>query len=252
MISQKKTFDSNFEVFLADTLESQEIHYNVRYKVYCEEMGFEDKELFPNQMEFDEYDSKSVHFLVRHKWSGQWIGAMRLILSDDGNPFPMEQWCELNEELTSSRYRHSVELSRLCVLKETRRFSAKNLISNATGSRDEINNEEKSNIRLLNQHKNLGLTNMWGLLRAASKYCAAKKIDDLFLFVTSALAFSIRKQGFVLDQLGEPAEHKGKRVPFLWKNSNLLVSSMWETDFIEDLHIFSEEISKRDLIRFAG
>jgi len=251
LISKKKTFDSNFEVFLADTLESQEIHYNVRYKVYCEEMGFEDKELFPNQMECDEYDNNSVHFLVRHKWTGHWIGAMRLILSDNGSPFPMEQWCELEEDLTPSRYAHSIELSRLCVLKETRRFSAKNLISNAT-ERDEINSDDKSNIRLLNQHKNLGLTIMWGLLRAASKYCAEKKIDDLFLFVTSALAFSIRKQGFVLEQLGEPAEHKGKRVPFLWKNSNLLVNSMWENDFIEDLHIFSKEISKRELVRVAG
>ncbi len=251
MISQKKTFDSNFEVFLADTLESQEIHFNVRYKVYCEEMGFEDKELFPNQMEFDEYDNNSVHFLVRHKWTGHWIGAMRLILSDGGSAFPMEQWCVLDEELTPSRYAQSIELSRLCVLKETRRFSAKNLISNAT-EREEINNDEKSNIRLLNQHKNLGLTIMWGLLRAASKYCAENKIDYLFLFVTSALAFSIRKQGFVLEQLGEPTEHKGKRVPFLWKNSNLLVNAIWETDFKEDLHIFSKETSKRELVRIAG
>jgi len=251
VISDKQSFDRSFEVFLADTLESQEIHYNIRYKVYCEEMGFEDKELFPNQMEFDEYDNKSVHFLVRHKWTGHWIGAMRLILSEDGSPFPMEQWCKFEEKLTPSRYAHSIELSRLCVLKETRRYSAKNLISNLT-ERDEINNYEKSNILLLNQHKNLGLTIMWGLLRAASIYCAEKKIDDLFLFVTSALAFSIRKQGFVLEQLGESTEHKGKRVPFLWKNSNLLVSTMWETDFKKDLYIYSKEVSKRDLVKIAG
>ncbi len=36
-------FDDHFEVFLADTRESKEIHYSIRYQVYCEEMGFENK-----------------------------------------------------------------------------------------------------------------------------------------------------------------------------------------------------------------
>ena len=71
LIQQKVSFDSNFEVFLADTLEGKQIHYNLRYQVYCDEMGFEDKDSFPDKMESDEWDDNSVHFIVRHRASGQ-------------------------------------------------------------------------------------------------------------------------------------------------------------------------------------
>ncbi|MBS3963093.1 MAG: GNAT family N-acetyltransferase, partial [Methylomonas sp.] len=72
---EKRFFDSNFEVVLADTFESKLINYNIRYQVYCDEMGFEDKDVFPDEIEFDEWDKNSVHFLVRHKSSENWLGG---------------------------------------------------------------------------------------------------------------------------------------------------------------------------------
>ncbi|MGZ8186120.1 MAG: GNAT family N-acyltransferase, partial [Methylobacter sp.] len=80
-------FDDHFEFFLADTDESKEIHYSIRYQVYCEEMGFENKDDFPLEQEFDEYDNHSTHFIVRHKPTGHWVGAMRLIFKN-GQPLP--------------------------------------------------------------------------------------------------------------------------------------------------------------------
>ena len=60
-------FDQHYEVLLADTPESKAIHYSIRYKVYCEEMGFENKDNFHQKQEVDNYDQHSVHFIVRTK-----------------------------------------------------------------------------------------------------------------------------------------------------------------------------------------
>jgi N-acyl amino acid synthase of PEP-CTERM/exosortase system len=113
-------FDKNFEVFLADTPESKAIHYSIRYQVYCEEMGFENKDNFPLEQEFDEYDSQSTHFIVRTRLTGHWVGAIRMVFNTD-HFLPIEKHCVLNETINKSDSSQSVELSRLCLVKEIRR-----------------------------------------------------------------------------------------------------------------------------------
>ena len=87
-------FDNYFDVYLANTPEGKEEHYNLRYKVYCEEMGFEEKnDLMPGQ-EQDVWDEHSVHFLIRHRETGQWVGAMRMVFQQDGT-LPLKESCSI-------------------------------------------------------------------------------------------------------------------------------------------------------------
>ena len=72
--------NSIYEVILADTEESKEIHFKLRYKVFCLEKGYEDAKKFPDEMEKDKYDGHAIHFIVRHKLSRQWVGAFRIIM----------------------------------------------------------------------------------------------------------------------------------------------------------------------------
>jgi len=143
-------FDKHFEVFLADTPESKKINYSIRYQVYCEEMGYENKDDFPMEMEFDEYDRFSEHFIVRHKETGDWVAAMRLVISGEMG-LPMEQHCILHEEIDNNHFRKAVELSRLCILGKVRKSSGKGALN-------------KSN-RGVNQ------SILWGLFNATSEYC---------------------------------------------------------------------------------
>ena len=64
----------------------------LRYKVYCEERGFEPG---ADGLEQDEYDSNSRHVLVRSRQTGQVYGTVRLVLHDEQRPsgFPMERVC---------------------------------------------------------------------------------------------------------------------------------------------------------------
>lgn len=65
----------------------------LRYRVYCEERGFE-----PGQdgLEQDEFDASARHVLVRARATGQVFGTVRLILPDEQSArgFPMERVCQ--------------------------------------------------------------------------------------------------------------------------------------------------------------
>ena len=54
----------------ANTKEKKELVFKVRYRVYCEEFKYEAVDNFPNQMEFDDYDSFSRHCLITHRETG--------------------------------------------------------------------------------------------------------------------------------------------------------------------------------------
>lgn len=232
------SFDSNFEVFLADTPESKALHYNIRYQVYCDEMGFEDKKNFTAEQEYDEWDKNhSVHFLVRDKRHGHWVGALRLVLPDE-HSLPFEKHCKLNEKLSGDQYLQSVELSRLCVLKEVRRFSAKKFAP--YGILTEKNVPESSNVTVLHNYKNLGLILTWGLIRAVALYCKQKNKQDLYLLVAPALVYAIRKVGFSAEQIGEPCKHKGKRIPLKCNIENIMANSMWKKDYKNGFSLYSD------------
>lgn len=237
MIENDHSFDGNFEVFLADTPESKALHYNVRYQVYCDEMGFEDKEKFPDQLEFDQWDNHSVHFLVRDKRLGHWVGALRLVLPDRYS-FPLEHHCTLEKKISHSQYLQSVEMSRLCVLKEVRRFSARRYAPYGVVEQ-ESSVIESSKVRALHNYKNLGLTVMWGLLRAAASYCTRSNFHDLYLLVAPALVYAIQKEGFSVKQVGNPCEHRGQRVPLQWKIDNVVANPLWEKDYKREYGLYS-------------
>ena len=49
----------------------------LRYKVYCEERGFEKPEDHPDGLERDEYDEYSVHFAAIEKGTQEVVGTIR-------------------------------------------------------------------------------------------------------------------------------------------------------------------------------
>ena len=223
-------FDNHFEVFLADTQESRNIHYSIRYNVYCEEMGFENKDDFPMEMEYDEHDEYSTHFIVRHRHTGQWVGAMRLIYRKS-RPLPVEQYCTLHEPIHSSAHQHSVELSRLCVIKEIRRRYSGN-------EGPEI--QESDKIRLLHNDQRTNRQIIWGLLNAATEYCYSNKIPNWYFLTTNSLAKVLRKGGFDMSRIGEPCNHKGERYPFKKDVVDTYLNESWRDNFKVGYRKFSK------------
>jgi N-acyl amino acid synthase of PEP-CTERM/exosortase system len=236
-------FDNHFEVFLADTLESKKINYSIRYKIYCEEMGYENKDNFLKELEFDDHDQHSAHFIVRQKSTGEWVGAMRLIFQNDMS-LPIEQYCALHEQISKSHKKQSAELSRLCVVKEVRRGIVD--IDPPNGIEDDNKAiQETGTVKVFKNHQKINRSIIWGLLNAATEYCYSNNIGNWYFMTTTAFAKVLRKGGFNMLNIGDPCNHNGERHPFKKDVKYTYHNEIWRINFKNGYRIFSELEAKR-------
>lgn len=230
----------NFDIFLADTPESKDLHFKTRYEVYCDEMGFENKEDFPLELECDENDleGKSVHFVAVNN-EGRGIGAMRLIFKNNSSLLPVEKNCTLHEEIKVDELFGAVEISRLCLTKSIRRSI--NDIDPPHGISEEENQLKESDkmLQILN-HKRLSRMVLWGLLHAAVEYGRANNIKNSYFMTSIALAKVLRREGMNLIDIGEPCEHKGKRFPFKVNTADAYQSDIWKQEHSKGYRLFSD------------
>jgi len=189
-------FDTEFEVFLADTEKSKDIHYQLRYRVYCQETGFEDPDMFKSGRELDEYDDNAVHFIVRAKATGEWVAALRLIINNNLQVLPVNslmphgsfQRRVIEKQLAKSRSDRVLEISRLCVVDSFRKGGAR-------GSKREPEI-------------------MLGLLRTVYAFALENKIDCGFFTVTKSLARILRSLNMRFLDAGPECNYHGVRAPY--------------------------------------
>lgn len=208
-------FNDYFEIYLADTLESQELHFNIRYKVYCEELGYEDKALFPEQQEIDKWDKHSVHFLLRYKVTGQWVGAVRLVFRDDMT-LPMEEVCVVEEINCADGLQNPnlVEVSRLCLLSAIRKRQGEQRSSAYPDVLSHNSEVQNQTISPFYSSRKIKQNILFSLLHAAAQYSIDNQINDWYWLGTEALARILRKSGLVIDKMGDACEHRGTRFPY--------------------------------------
>ena len=115
-------FNKYFEMVPATTNALKNEVYKLRYQVYCIETKFENPEHYLDGLEFDEFDQQSVHYLIRHRSSGDYAATTRLVLPDANNPeklFPAEIYCKIDNisVVGAIDRKHLAEISRFCVSK---------------------------------------------------------------------------------------------------------------------------------------
>ena len=178
-MSQLEFSDSHFDVLLADTSESKRIHYKLRYQVYCDEKKFEDKKQFQDGIERDEWDNDATHFLVRHKFTGQYLGTLRLARSLQYK-LPFEKHSSPYRRLNNKQYYSSVEISRLCVIKEARKFIPRSKTTECL---------QYAEIKSCNIHDYRPLNHelMWRMIRAAALYSYDIGLKEWYILVSPAL-----------------------------------------------------------------
>jgi N-acyl amino acid synthase of PEP-CTERM/exosortase system len=114
-----------FETRAAFTPEMTELAHSVRYRVYCLERKFEDKDQHAGGLETDRFDSHSIHGLLFHRPTGDAMGTVRLILPRKDTPdcLPIagllrENGYNLADHVEIDK---AVEVSRFAISKQLRR-----------------------------------------------------------------------------------------------------------------------------------
>lgn len=123
-------FSREFSVLPAETEPQREAVFNVRFRVYCEEMGCDLNTR--NGMETDDFDRHSHYALIRQNTTQRDVGCIRLVLPGErGARLPFEKhglrfidrklldWHKLDPTTCC-------EISRLAVLSEFRRATPPN------------------------------------------------------------------------------------------------------------------------------
>lgn len=125
----KEKFQEYFNIAIATKPEQKDDVFSIRYRVYCQEFGWEDKSAFPDEKEHDEFDEQSLHCLITHKPTGIPAACVRLVLTDIAHSselLPFEKYCQESLDQTFMKQPNLsrntfCEVSRLAISREFRK-----------------------------------------------------------------------------------------------------------------------------------
>lgn len=182
-------FDERYTAVLADTDEAKAVHYNLRYQVYCMEKAYETPDTFEAEMEVDQYDQHSVHFLIQEKITGRWLATMRLVIAE-ADRLPMRKIAAIDCDPTNNRGKIA-ELSRLSIIDHFRHDRER-----AT--------EYRASIPEI----------LLGLIRAATRYSTDQGINQWMFLCKRSMMRILNECGMAIHNIGPRCEHRGIRYPY--------------------------------------
>ncbi len=209
--------------------------YRLRYKVYCEEWGFENPEDHPGGLETDEYDPYSVHLGAFSQENGQLIGTIRLIMNSE-HGFPIEKYCSFSSDISLPDRNKVAEISRLAVSKEFRKRAVDRLLYN-DGQEAQVPREE---YREIEEKRKQEFHIIMGLY--ICMYMESKKIGltHWYAVMAKGLRILLKRMNIQFSPIGPEVEYHGLRVPYLGVIDDIITNvSSSRGEFMEE---YREEI----------
>jgi len=183
--------------------------YQLRYKVYCDEWGFENPDDHPGGVEIDEYDEFSSHFAVMPSGSNEIIGTTRLIFNSSKG-FPLESHVVLYEGIFDGVNRNGIgEVSRLAVCKEYRRRYIDKVMFEF---KEYDQGYEK---RVAAERRKVDQEIVFHLYRCICRECLDKKLTHLIAVMADGLHLLLKRMGIDFTQIGAPVDYHGPRTPYI-------------------------------------
>jgi N-acyl amino acid synthase of PEP-CTERM/exosortase system len=215
-------FSNHFSLSFAHNIALKQEVFKIRYKVYCEELKYEPNDKFPDGMETDAYDVRSLHFLLLHKPSQTYIGCVRAVLANadfKNECFPFEKICSsLSIDFQTKERENFGEVSRLAVIDKFRkRINDARTPSGVSYIESNYPNQEEEERR---KYQNMPLIPI-SLYLACTTIGESYNLDS-FNLMEPRLARHLRRYGFPSHQIGDFVEFHGKRGPFLIHTEEIL------------------------------
>ncbi|WP_201349447.1 PEP-CTERM/exosortase system-associated acyltransferase [Neptunomonas japonica] len=205
-------FQEYFTVNLAFNNELKKESFRTRFNVYCREFNYEPAEHFPNEEETDEFDSISLHCLIKHKASGKTAGCVRLVPTNVNDPqslLPFEKHCgesldsEFIDRLNLDR-NEICEISRLAVDGAFRRRANETTDRYGNAQQFQFTDEERRYFPLIAVSAFLASTSLTALSGRTS----------VFAMMEPFLPRLLKRSGIVFKKAGEDIDYHGIRAPY--------------------------------------
>jgi len=198
-------------------VELMEKVYRIRYQVYCLESGFLNPSDYPDEMESDEYDPYSIHFIAIHGQNP--IGTVRLIKKSDLS-FPLEDHCNIKATNCAIVRSKLVEISRLAISKTFRKrtedglYGIESYLTVAEGGILPLSpTPEEAAKHSRRRRPEIVL----GLYRQMFQESKRLGINFWYAAMEKKLERLLKKFQFAFDQIGEPVDYYGPVIPYLGK-----------------------------------
>ena len=206
-------FRKYFSIDLATSPSQLRKVHSVRYNVYCRELRLEPAQNFPDKLEKDQFDYRSLHGLITHKRSGKPAGCVRLVktFSDmHEEPLPLEKYCfdalHLGSaEILGGNRLDVCEISRLAVDSDFRRRLGE--------GRSQLGGWNSLNICEV-ERRTFSLIAEAGFL-AAIAMAKLRCRQYMFAMMEPALPKILRRSGIFFEPAGEQLDYHGLRAPYL-------------------------------------
>ncbi|OUS12970.1 PEP-CTERM/exosortase system-associated acyltransferase [Gammaproteobacteria bacterium 53_120_T64] len=237
--SLAEKFLQYFQVELATSVEDKQAAFEVRYRVYCDEFRYEPAGRFPDKAEFDEYDERSLHCLIRHRSSGVAAGCVRLVPAAENveGLLPFEKYCTESidrafvQNLKAERSAMA-EVSRLAVDGAFRRRSGESATRfGKVGTLDCSEAEQRT----------FSLIAIAALLACAALANLSGR-RDVFAMMEPFLPRLVKSSGILWQQAGKTIEYHGERALYYIKTQSVIDQMVPE---LKELYgVIYQELSK--------
>lgn len=208
-----------FQILYADTEALRNRAYALRYQVYCQELGWESPDGFPDGHEKDRFDDASLHCILVHRPSGLDAGTVRLVYTLADSPEPcLPLTAHYDSRLYNSEFSPLNvpkgtygEISRLALIERFRRRPGEH--NTPDGGPENFQWTPTDRRRF--PHIALGL------YLAAATVGLSQGLNAVYAMMEPRLARHLHFGGIFFEQVGEAVEFRGQRAPFYLSRSML-------------------------------
>jgi N-acyl amino acid synthase of PEP-CTERM/exosortase system len=237
-------FREYFEMVPADTEELKREVYKLRYQVYCIETGFENPSNFPDGMEWDAYDARSEHYLIRHIDSGQFAATARLILPDRSGSrgaFPINEHCKIEGNCLVDEIDQGAvaEVSRFCVSKNFKRRSGEQ------GTLASISSPQVINCTFAEEERRCFPFITVGLIACLVRMSVKHNLSYWYAVMEPALIRFLAHLGIYFTVIGPVTDYHGQRIPCVIKVDDLLAGVRQKNPPVWELLVNRENAWKK-------
>jgi N-acyl amino acid synthase of PEP-CTERM/exosortase system len=215
--SLAEVFLDYFDIDLATSPRQLDAVARVRYRVYCQEFGYESAAAFPDMREHDAYDAHSHHCLITHRRSGLPAGCVRVICASEQRSLPIEDHCRqalyLRHHMLIAEDRDNVcEISRLAVDNAFRKRLGEHHTRLGEYNAMDCTHLERRTFSLI------------GIAALLSAFAVAEISghNQIYAMMERNLARLIRRSGMDVHQAGDTTDYHGQRTPYFAEGDHVV------------------------------